>query len=311
MISDLQKNLFRTWGGVVLISFSGVFVRLADVEPLRSAFLRGFYALPVLWALAWGLRARRSQSWRGAFMPVALLAGLFLGADLMVWHASLGMIGAGLGTVLPNLQVVVVAVVGVLLFKERPLATLWLSLPIVLVGVWLLSVTGKPVETGASVPLGVFLGVATAVFYSGYILILRLARTRRPDMDTFSTMASATLGVALSTGIIAATQGEAGPAATWQANGWLIALALGSQVIGWGLLSSSIHLLPATLTAVTLLLQPVLALIWGAVLLSEPIGLVQVAGAAVVLAGVAMAHHAVTAGQRAAARAAAEAEAET
>jgi drug/metabolite transporter (DMT)-like permease len=76
-----------------------------------------------------------------------------------------------------------------------------------------------------------------------------------------------------------------------------VLLALGSQVVGWLLLTSSIHHLPAAATSVALLLQPVLALVWGAVLLSEPIGVPQVLGAAVVLVGVALAHRSLRAVQ--------------
>jgi len=80
------------------------------------------------------------------------------------------------------------------------------------------------------------------------------------------------------------------------ANGWLLMLALGSQVCGWLRLSSSIHRLPAAMTSIALLAQPVLTLIWSAVFLREPVGSIQVLGAAVVLVGVGVAHRAVAGG---------------
>lgn len=324
----------RTLAGVVLISFSGVFVRLADVEAARSAFLRNAYALPALVVLVlWIRRARARRAAppaqaggagseptpcrpvaargggapgrgpaarrpRGGVLPLglvpgALLAGLFLGGDLIAWHESLGIIGAGLGTVLPNLQVVFVAVAGVALLGERPRQSFWAALPAVLAGVWLLSATGRPVAAGASVPLGVGLGVLSALLYSGYLLVVRRARLRHPDAGWAQILTSATLGAALTTGLYAAAGGVAGPAGGWPADAWLVALALGSQVAGWGLLLSSIHRLPATLTSVVLLLQPLLALVWGVVLLDEPIGPVQLAGAAVLLVGVVVAHRAI------------------
>lgn len=270
----------------MLISFSAVWVRLADVEALRSSFLRVAYALPVFALLILVRRIRRP------FVPMAALAGAFLGLDLMAWHASIGIIGAGLATVLPNLQVVVVGLIGVVWLRERPGPLFWWALPVVLVGVWLLAAVGKPVVVDGSVPLGVGLGLLTAAAYSVYLVLVREARVRRPHADVVAVMASATLGAAMVIGVGAAAQGVAGPAGQWPADGWLILLALGSQVVGWLLLTTAIHRLPATLTSVALLLQPVLAMVWGAALLNEPVGLPQLGGAGLVLVGVAAAQRA-------------------
>ncbi len=278
----------RPWLGAVLISFSGVWVRLADVEAARSAFLRLSYALPLLAVLV-ALRAGGSDAPRRWFRPMAVVAGLLFGVNLVAWHASLGIIGAGLGTVLPNLQVVVVGLLGVVLFRERPRPGFWVALPLVLVGIWLLSALGRPVVADGSVPVGVGLGVLAGVTYAGWLVLLRVARGREGGGSAAELLWSLCLGGLVVTGGVAVAEGVAGPAG-WPADGWLLLLALGSQVIGWLLLTSSIHLLPAAATSIALLLQPVLALVWGAVLLAEPVGLPQVAGAAIVLAGVGLAH---------------------
>jgi drug/metabolite transporter (DMT)-like permease len=285
--------LLRTWTGAVLISFSAVFVRLADVEPVRSSFLRAAYALPAFAVLVVVARRRADRPVRGGFVPLALVAGLFLGGDLFAWHGSIEHIGAGLGTVLPNLQVVLVGVAGVVLFGERPRPAFWVALPVVLAGVWLLGAVGEPVDVGGNVPLGVLLGVLAAVLYSVFLVVVRVARLRRPDAGAIEVMGSATLGAALVTGAFAASRGVAGPAGEWPADGWLVLLALSSQVLAWVLLSSSIHRLPAAMTSIALLAQPVLAIVWGGVLLGEELGVPQVVGAGVVLAGVAVAHRAV------------------
>lgn len=285
--------LIRTWAGAVLISFSAVYVRVADVEAARSSFLRVAYALP-LFVVVLIVARRRREAAGPVLLPLAVVAGLFLGADLATWHISVGIIGAGLGTVLPNLQVVFVGVAGVLLFRERPRRGFWFALPIILAGVWLIGVVGRPVETGADVTLGILLGVLTAALYSGYLVVFRMARLRRPGVGSIEAMASATFGAVLATGAYALYEGVAAPAGSWPEDGWMLLYALGSQVVGWVLLASSIHRIPAALTSVALLLQPVLAMVWGGVLLGEPIGLPQWLGAAVALAGVVIAHRAVS-----------------
>jgi drug/metabolite transporter (DMT)-like permease len=279
----------RPWLGAVMISFSAVWVRLADVEVARSAFLRGAYALPVLAVLLLRQPARGGRRW---LRPVAVAAGVLLGLDLVAWHASIAILGAGLGTVLPNLQVVLVGLAGVVLFGERPARSFWLGIPMVLAGIWLLGVVGRPVVVGGSVPLGVVYGLLTALAYAACLVVLRLARSRERGASAVEVLWGLTVGATLVTGAVAAAEGVAGPAG-WPADGWLLLLALGSQVLGWLLLTSSIHRLPAAATSVALLLQPVLALLWGATLLGEPLGVAQLVGAGIVLAGVAVAHQAV------------------
>lgn len=286
-IDRALPDAIRPWLGAVMISFSATWVRLADVEPARSAMLRTLYALPVLALLVAWRRRRDGQGrwWAGG----AVVAGVLLGIDFVAWHESIAIIGAGLGTVLPNLQVVFVGLAGVLLFRERPALLFWIALPIVLAGIWLLSVVGQPLEPDGSVPLGVVYGIITAITYAGCLVVLRVTRGRTERATGPSMLWCLTLGAAFVTTSAAALDGVAAPAG-WPADGWLLTLAIGSQVVGWLLLTSSIHRLPAAATSVALLLQPVLALLWGAVILGEPLGSPQVAGAAVVLVGVALSH---------------------
>jgi drug/metabolite transporter (DMT)-like permease len=74
-----------------------------------------------------------------------------------------------------------------------------------------------------------------------------------------------------------------------ESQAWLVLLALSSQVLGWLLISVSLPRLPAVLTSILLMLQPVSTVFLGAVLLSEAPSAVQLAGVAIVIAGVAVA----------------------
>jgi drug/metabolite transporter (DMT)-like permease len=289
----------RPWLGGTMISFSGVWIRLADTEPLRSAFLRGAYALPLLLALLVADRRRTEAATRTAgagatarwVLPLGVAAGLFLGLDLIAWHASLAIVGAGLGAVFPNLQVLFVGLAGMLLFHERPRRGFWVALPVVVAGISILGVVGRPVSVTASFRLGVVYGVVTAVTYAAALIVVRIARARTPEGNGVVVVFSMTLGATIVTGLVAATQGLAAPAG-WPADGWLLLLAVGSQTVGWLLVTSSIAHLPAALTSVALLIQPALGMMWGRVILDEPIGRAQVAGAAVLLAGIAIAQRA-------------------
>src|SRR5512138_1325762 len=92
--------------GVLSISFSAVFVRLASVSPVTATFFRAVYAVPVLAALwiAWRGGDRRPRRAR----LLAALAGVLLAIDLALWPESIALMGAGLATIIPNVQVVFV-----------------------------------------------------------------------------------------------------------------------------------------------------------------------------------------------------------
>ena len=104
--------------GALTIAFSAILVSLAEVEPATAAVFRCAYALPVLGLLAW-LEDRRygRRPWRER--RLAIPAGIFFAADLVFWHYAIADVGAGLSTVLGNLQVVVVPFVAWAVLSER------------------------------------------------------------------------------------------------------------------------------------------------------------------------------------------------
>ncbi|PZS11860.1 MAG: hypothetical protein DLM64_05920, partial [Solirubrobacterales bacterium] len=108
--------------GAVTIAFSSILVRLSHASPSTAAIFRCVYALPLLGLLAWREDRRNgSRSWRER--RAGLGAGVFFAADLLLWHHSIGDVGAGLATVLANIQVVLVPLVAWALLAERPAAT--------------------------------------------------------------------------------------------------------------------------------------------------------------------------------------------
>jgi drug/metabolite transporter (DMT)-like permease len=268
--------------GALTIAFSAILVKLADVEPSTAAIFRCAYALPVLWTIA-HLEDRRFGARPLRERRIAIPAGMFFAADLICWHHAIGDVGAGLATVLGNLQVVVVPFVAWALLGERIEARLLAALPLVCSGVVLIS---GVLETGAygEHPIrGVVFGILTGLTYAGFILVLRHAGAdlRRPAGPLFDATAVATVA-ALLTGIAI---GEADLVPTWPAHAWLVTLALTSQVIGWLLITVSLPRLPAALTSVTLTIQPVGSVLLGVILLGEEPSGLQLAGVACILAG--------------------------
>ncbi|MPZ86616.1 MAG: EamA family transporter [Nitriliruptorales bacterium] len=281
-----QRPVLSGVAGALCIAFSAVLVRLADVEPATAAVFRCAYALPVLYLLA--ARERRRYGPRAArARRLAMIAGICFAVDLVLWHHAIDAVGAGLGTVLGNLQVVVVGLAAWLLLGERPGRGLVVAVPTVLLGVVLLSGVVGEGAYGANPALGAVFGIGTALAYGAFLLILRQGNDdlRRPA----GPLADATAVGAVAAALLGALTGGVDLVPSWPGHGWLAVLALTSQVIGWLLISVSLPRLPAAMTSVLLLLQPVGSMVLGVILLGERPSATQLLGAGVILAGVVLA----------------------
>jgi drug/metabolite transporter (DMT)-like permease len=284
VVGPLSRNAGRVAvAGALTIAFSAILVRKADVSPATAAVFRCAYAVPVLGLLAWIERRRHGPRTRRE-VQLSLWAGAFFAADLICWHYAIQDVGAGLATVLGNLQVVLVGVVAWLTLGERPDPRVIAAVPIVLFGVVLISGVLGHGAYGADPVRGVVFGVATGLTYAGFILVLRQSGRdlRRPVGPLFEATASAAV-FALIAGLAI---GDVNLAPSWPAHGWLLLLALSSQVVGWLLISVSLPRLPAALTSVLLTIQPVGSVLLGVVLLSESPSLVQLAGVACIFSGI-------------------------
>ena len=278
--------------GALAIAFSGILYRLAEVSPSTGAFFRCLWALPLLWLLArredgrFGPRSRRSRL-------LAFAAGALFAADLVLWHHSIEQVGAGLATVLGNTQVVLVALLAWALLRERPQSSSLAAIPVVSVGVLLISGVLEEGAYGSNPPLGALFGVLTGIAYAGFLITLRqgsldLRRAAGPLFD-------ATLAAAAGTALIGLASRDLDVTPSLQATAWLVLLAVSSQVFGWLLIAISLPRLPAALSSVMLTFQPVCAVLLAALLLDETPTSLQLLGAAGIVFGLVIA----TVGRRA------------
>lgn len=278
--------------GAACISTSAVVMRLAGSSASMTALGRAGFALPVLGLLAWLERRHGAAAMTARSRWLARLAGVFLAADLILWSHSIDDIGAGLSTVIDNFQVVLVPLAAWAVLGERPHRRLMIALPVMLGGLVLVGGLAGTGGYGAHPALGVAFGIGVAVLYAVYILMLRQAT--RPGVLTADAgrvpvaapLFEATVGAAAGSLVLglALRDFRLGPA--WPALGWLIVLAMTSQVLGWLLITMSMPRLPAWLVSALLLVQPVGSLILGAIFLSERPSPLQLGGVVVMLAGV-------------------------
>jgi drug/metabolite transporter (DMT)-like permease len=269
--------------GILTISFSAIFVRLAHVSPATAAFFRAAYAAPVLVVL-WYV-GRRSDARSPRARLKATLAGVILAVDLTLWHLAIGDIGAGLATVVTNVQVIVVGLSAWALYRERPTRLAALLVPVVLAGVTLISGLGRPGAYGAQPARGVMVGMLAGVAYAAFLLVLRAANSpATPPAGPLSDANFGTVAGAIVIGPLLDPGFSLVPG--WPAHGWLLALAIGPQVAGWLFITAALPRLPALETSVLLLGQPMLTVFWAFLIFDERLSMLQWTGAALVLGGV-------------------------
>ena len=275
------SSLFALFAGAVFIALSPIFVRVAEVGPTASAFWRVALAAPFLWLLfAFNHKGAKTLD-KSQLMPL-LVAGIAFAGDLAFWHWSIQYTSVANSTLLANLASLFVTLAAWLLWKQRPSALFAAGLVLALAGVALLVQASLGSSTNAL--LGDGFGVVTALFYAWYLLSVKGIRER--GVGTLCLMAVTTSITALILLPVALASGE--PLLPPTTASWLklLGLALVSHAAGQGLIAYALAQLPAAFSSVGLLLQPVMAALFAWVILSEPLGALQIAGGLVVLAGI-------------------------
>ena len=117
---------------------------------------------------------------------------MFFAADLILWHHSIGDVGAGLATVLANIQVVLVPLVAWAVLSERPGGQVLAALPVALLGVLLISGALEHGAYGRDPTRGAVYGLGAGIAYVGFLLLLRRggADLRRPAGPLFDATAA-------------------------------------------------------------------------------------------------------------------------
>lgn len=245
--------------GTVMISFSGVWVNLCHVSPTVSAFYRVLFGglLLVVAALI-----SKEVKWLGCrHMLLGILCGLLFAFDLVFYHYAIRYVGPGLGTILPNFQVFILAIVGVLFLREKIRVVLFLSLPIAFLGLFMVVGFGWQ-KLDRLYQLGVYCGMATALFYAAFILTLRKLQGSHSGTSIYQALMLVSLASAAFIGIEALRTGDTFRIPDSRSLWCLVALGLFSQAVGWVLIANALPHIRATLSGLILLLQPALAFIW-------------------------------------------------
>ncbi|MEE2948055.1 MAG: DMT family transporter [Verrucomicrobiota bacterium] len=271
--------------GALAIGFAPVFAAFAlkpeygGFGPAAIGFYRVFFALPFLWLLLLSTPNKAEQPKRTC-RPTGMLAlaGFFFAVDLVSWHWSINYTTVANATLLANFAPLWVMLWAGRLFGERITPRFLGALGLAFVGAAVLMNASFRLSTMQL--FGDALSLLTAISYGSYMLTVKKLREICSPQEIMAWSGLFAVPLMLATAL---ASGET--MGTTQLNGWLVllGLALISHFAGQGLIAYAFGHLPAALTSLNLLLQPVFAAALGWVLLDQVLGEQQLLGAAIVL----------------------------
>lgn len=271
--------------GATVTAFTAIFVALARTSSSTATFWRCGLALPLLIVLMIRERRNSGSAAQWSLLRSSAVAGLFLGVDMVLWAESISSVGAGVATVVVNVQVIIVPLLAFVISREPIPARYWPVPPVLLCGIALASGAGLGDSGGNGRPLfGAITGLLAGAAYAAYLVVLRRCwQSSGVGWTVTTTSTAAAMLVALAAGVV---RGDLSFAPSSRSLVWLALLAMISQVLGWWLVGRGLSRLAAHLGAILLLIQPIAAMLLGVVLLGERPTWAQLAGSAVVLVSV-------------------------
>jgi drug/metabolite transporter (DMT)-like permease len=276
----LANPLLRLFAGATFISFSPVWVKLTDVSPTASGFYRvaiGGVALAMFLVISGRRLQLSNRAWQ-----ILVVAAIFFALDIWFFHRSIIIVGPGLATLLSNFQVFFMMLAGVLLLGQRPHLLQLIAIPLALFGLGLI-VGFDWHALSSDYRIGVILGLLAALFYAGYMLLMRAARRDSSDPLPVSEVAVVSLGSALILGIAAFAEGESLMIPSIVDAVWLFNYGLFSQGLGLLLIASSLRVVTTTQAGIALLLQPTLSFTWDVLFFDRAMTTIELVGAVLTL----------------------------
>jgi drug/metabolite transporter (DMT)-like permease len=271
--------------GAAIISFSGIWVTWAGMEPTVSAFYRVFFGSFFLLLIC--LRRRQIRKINLTSSAVSIFCGLCFAADLFCWHTSIRYLGPGLATLLASFQVFVLTLVSIVFFHEKIRARFIVSIPLAFLGLALV-VGFDWMSLSADYKIGIIFGLAAAFLYSAFLLTLRKIQVLEAETSFFYALLLVSLLSTLFLGFQVQVTNNSFAIHSLFSLASLLALALFSQTIGWALISSSLPKIVPSIAGLILLLQPALSFVWDVIIFSRTTSMMNWMGVALVLAAIYM-----------------------
>ena len=276
----INNHRLRLYFGAVLISFSPIFVSLVDINPTVSAFYRVFIGGIAL--TLYLLISKKRFDFNRTVWFFLFMASIFFAADLWFWHRSVIYVGPGLGTLLANMQVFIMMMAGIFLYKQIPTRVQLFSVPFAVIGLsMIVGLDWK--ELKPNYQAGIIFGLLTAICYSSYLISMRQAQQSKTNIIPIREVAVMSLIASVILAFTVFFENES--LIISGINDYLILLmyGIGSHAIGGIMIASALVRVTTTEVGIALLLQPTLSFIWEILFFNRSFTMIESVGVVIVL----------------------------
>jgi drug/metabolite transporter (DMT)-like permease len=220
-------------------------------------------------------------------MAWCLFTGTFFALDLALWHYAIIYVGSGMACLLGNTHVFATAVISWLVFKEKLTPRFLVAAPVGIGGLALL--VGVFSEKVVFTPLyirGLVFGFLTALLYSMYLVGIKKASDHKSRPVPAAIMAWICLTAAVFLAVGSFFENKPALPPNFRAVSLLMILGIVGQALSWWGIVHSIKKIAIHHAALILLLQPVLAMVWGYLFFNEALAVSQILGAVITLTAI-------------------------
>jgi drug/metabolite transporter (DMT)-like permease len=284
-------------GGILAVSTASLFIRYAqeDAPSIVIAAWRLTIATLVLAPITWKRCAEEIKALGRKQIGLMIFSGLLLALHFASWISSLEYTTVASSVVLVTTTPLWVGLLSPLMLRERLTKYVQFGLLVAMIGGGIVGVSevcefapglvcesfGEALQSSAMTGNG--LALIGAMCAAGYLLVGRSLRARL-SLLAYIFLVYGTAAVALLIGVILSGNSLTGYLP--QTYGWFIALAIIPQLLGHSTFNWSLKYFPAAVISVTLLAEPIGSILLAFMLLAETPGLLELAGGAVILAGI-------------------------
>jgi len=267
--------------GVVSVSMSAIFVKLASSEAGIIAFYRMLFSVLIMAPLFLGKYTKELMTLRGRDWLFSSLAGIFLAFHFILWFESLNYTSVASSTVLVTLQPLFAFVGTYFFFKEKITMKTIVAGAIAIVGSILIS--WGDFKVSGSAFYGDVLALIACALATAYFLLGQDVR-KRLSLMTYTMVVYVVSTITLFIYVI--VKGESfGPYSSmdWL---WFFLLALLPNLFGHTLFNWSIKYVSTNVISIAILFEPVGAAILALIIFNEYLIVTQIMGGLIVLAGI-------------------------
>lgn len=281
MEKPVINPMFVIFIGVLSVSSSAIFVKLADAESGTIAFYRMFFSVLLMMPLFLMKHRGELKLFIRRDWVFSSIAGILLAFHFILWFESLRYTSVASSTVLVTLQPLFAIVGTYFFFKEKLSAKGILAMIIAIVGSLIIS--WGDFKVGGSALYGDLLALLACAFVTGYMLFGQDVR-KRVGLTSYTmvvyTVSAITLAIYM---VIKGESFTTNEPMNWL---WFALLAIVPNLLGHNLFNWAIKYVSTNTTSIMILFEPIGASILAYFIFHEQIMVTQYVGGAVVIIGI-------------------------